>query len=464
MTRKLWLVLFLAIIVLVPVLFFGCGGGSDGPSGDTPPVDGGDPPDDGGGDPPDDGGGDPPDDGGGDPPDDGGGDPDPTTISKMSLWNTTTKLRGANIWLTRSYTGQYLYQIGNVAIGPTYTQADFNALAALGANYVNISHPGLYSESAPYGVDTDAQSSLDSLLTMIGQADMFAVICFRTGPGRSEFTFSRDEVGDWFTAGDLVETVWSDAVAQSGWVNMWQYVASRYKDNSTVVGYDLMVEPNSDEILGFDDPTEFYPAQQNTLGDWNQFFPQIITAIRSVDSNTPILVGGMGYSNVQWMPYLITVADTKTLYTLHQYAPYVYTHQESDGTNSYPGTFDTDWDEEDDTFNQTWLTNLLTTVDNLNITVAVNEFGVIRWVPNGDDFMEDTFSLFEARNWNHALWQWFPASYPGSADFPGEFNFMFGASPTQYSDVGDSDLMQVIQTNWSLNTLRPSTVTFSATE
>jgi len=66
-----------------------------------------------------------------------------------------------------------------------YTQEDFDQLAALGANYVNISHPGLFIKTPPYTLDQDVQDNLDHLLDMIAQADMFAVISFRTGPGRA---------------------------------------------------------------------------------------------------------------------------------------------------------------------------------------------------------------------------------------------------------------------------------------
>ncbi len=387
-----------------------------------------------------------------------------TVISKFSIWTGKTKLRGANIWQTRVYGTLFQGQIGAVPVGPAYTQADFDHLAEMGANYVNISHPGLYSESSPFSVDTDARDNLDSLLTMIADANMFAVICFRTGPGRSEFTFARDEVDDWFTSSDLDETVWSESDRQTAWVNMWIYTAGRYKDNAIVVGYDLMVEPNSDEISAIEAPEDFYPDHAGNLEDWNQFFPAIITGIRTVDKNTPILVGGMGYSAVEWLPHIVKSSDPRTLYTIHQYAPYVYTHQDSAGTNTYPGTYDVDWDSSDDTFNKTWLNDLLTTADALGLTIAVNEFGVIRWIPNASDFMADSFSLFEQRNWNHALWQLYPASYPADSTYDGEFNFMFGPTASNYSDVSTSDLISTIKANWEKNVLRPSIVTFSSSE
>lgn len=126
------------------------------------------------------------------------------------------------------------------------TQADFDALAAMGANYVNIYHPGLFTETAPYTVDLDIQNNLDNLLAMIAKARMFAVISFRTGPGRSEFWafWGEDNVSDpeegWFDPSYYNNRVWTDQEAQDAWVEMWRYTAQRYKDNPVVVGYDLM--------------------------------------------------------------------------------------------------------------------------------------------------------------------------------------------------------------------------------
>ena len=168
---------------------------------------------------------------------------------KWSLWTNDTHLRGANIYQRRVYPeldGSTF--LGSGPVGPPYTQEDFNQLAALGANYVNISHPGLFSENPPYTLDSDIQNHLDNLLGMIAQADMFTVISFRTGPGRSEFTFFWGEHGDWFDESYYNDKVWVEQAAQDAWADMWQYTAERYKDNPIVVGYDLMVEPNSNEV------------------------------------------------------------------------------------------------------------------------------------------------------------------------------------------------------------------------
>jgi hypothetical protein len=186
-------------------------------------------------------------------------------LDKWALWNNGAQLRGANIWQrirVPSLDGNYL---GNDYIGPPYAQADFNRLAALGANYVNLSIPGLFTERPPYQLDTAARDHLDQLLEQARQANLFVVISFRTGPGRSDFTFYRDGAGVWYPPGLLVEDVWTNQAAQDAWVDMWRYTAQRYRNHPVVVGYELMVEPNADEVaLNIYDPNDFYPQYANT--------------------------------------------------------------------------------------------------------------------------------------------------------------------------------------------------------
>jgi hypothetical protein len=376
-------------------------------------------------------------------------------VDKWALWTGPTQLRGANVYQRRVYPaldGPDFFGPGPV--GPPYTQADFDALAAMGANYVNISHPGLFTETPPYTLDAGIQTNLDNLLGMIAQAHMFAVISFRTGPGRAEFSVCCFG-DDWFDDSFYNDSVWQDQAAQDAWVAMWRYTAGRYKDNPIVVGYDLMVEPNSNEVgsdatdpLDIWDPEEFYDQYGGTLYDWNQFYPRITAGIRQVDSDTPILIGGMGYSAVEWLPYLQPTGDPRTVYAVHQYEPFDYTHQEPPPTSSYP----------DGEFDKTWLDDLLSTIDDFKAThgvpTAVNEFGVMRWEPGADEFMDDQMDLFERRGLNHALWLW-ESSWPPIQDEIDAFNFRHGPDPDNHADVGSSDLIDAIIKYWGQNTIRP---------
>ena len=395
-----------------------------------------------------------------------------TRMTKWDLWSSgETTLRGMNIHQRLVYQGwddpEYY---GDGPIGPVFTQADFDRLAELGANYVNISHAGLFTVDAPFKLDEGSQANLDRLLEMIAQADMFAVISFRTGPGRSELTFwgvgPDDEMGQSL----LNDTVWEDQAAQDAWVDMWRYTAERYKDNPVVVGYDLMVEPNSNGVF-FDiwEPGDFYPAYANTTYDWNRFYPPIVRAIRDVDQDTPILVGALSFSAAPWLPYLEPTNDPRTVYTVHQYAPIDYTHQQPDGqgrlTNTYPGQMDLNWDGEPDSFDRDWLESALAPPDEFRKTrgmpVAVNEYGVMRFEPGAAAYLNDLTGLLEDRGLNHALWSWTSAhvlKYGGMH----EFEYRLGPDANNLTEEVPNELMDVIMRCWKKNTLRPSRVRFTS--
>ncbi len=396
-------------------------------------------------------------------------DNDNTTVpDKFSLWTEGTRLRGANVYQRRVYPeldGDEF--MGTDPVGPPLTQADFDDLAAYGANYVNLSHPGLFTEKPPYQLDRDVEDNLDRLLDMAAEADLFVVITFRTGPGRSEFSFfwgqdtQSDPVNGWFDPGYHNDTVWESQAAQDAWAQMWRYAANRYKDNPIVVGYDLMCEPNATTLF-FDiwaEVEDFYPAQAGTLYDWNRFYPSIVTAIREVDADTPILVQPTGWGAAIWLPYLELTDDERTVYTIHQYEPSDYTHQPLDSLDiAYPGTLDGG-----EAFNRAWLDRFLSaTVDDFVARharpVAVNEFGLQRFEPGGAAFLRDLLNEFEARGINHALWEWSP-SWPEQQLYNDAFNFRHGPDPENHKNT-DNDLGDAVQANWSRNTLRPSNVTF----
>ena len=385
-----------------------------------------------------------------------------TQLDKITLWQGETQLRGANIWqrvVVPDLDGPEF--LGSSHVGPPYTQADFDLLASLGANYVNISGPGLFTELPPYILDSELQDNLDNILDMIYKADMFAVITFRTGPGRSDFTFYSEGAGDWFDPELLREWVWEDTAAQEAWVEMWRYTAERYREHPIVVGYDLMCEPHPAGIREIYEADAFFREYRDTSADWNQLYPRISSAIRVVDPDTPILIGGMGWSSVRWLPYLEPTGDPRTVYLVHQYEPQTqYTHQESRyPKHGYPDQFDLDWDGEKDDFNKEWLENYLGIIDQFQekwqVPLAVNEYGIVRWIPGGEVFLDDQLTLFEARGLNHAIWMWDPDWQPWT-DEVNAMNYRFGQDPKSQEDIYPNPLMDLLEDYWSRNEIRPS--------
>jgi hypothetical protein len=91
---------------------------------------------------------------------------------KWNLWAGDTHPCGANICQRLVYPElDGRTSMGPGPVGQPYIQDDLDPLAALGADYVNVSHPGLFSEDAPYVLDQGIQDNLHNLLDMIAQAD-----------------------------------------------------------------------------------------------------------------------------------------------------------------------------------------------------------------------------------------------------------------------------------------------------
>ncbi len=387
-------------------------------------------------------------------------------MTKWDLWSRDTVLRGANIYQRRIYPELDKGGTGPGVMGPPYTPADFLNLSAMGANLVVISHPGIFSEKPPYGIDEQAVENLDEILERVETADMFAIIAFRTGPGRSEFAFMKGMSGIWFEEGYIDETVWKERDAQDAWVEMWEQTALRYRDSRVVVGYEVMVEPDGNAAMEAPerDPEDFYAEWGGTTYDWNTLAGRIVGAIRTADRQTPVLVSPMGSASVGWLPWLSPVPDERAVYTFHQFAPRAYTHQVPPLAIGFPSMSDLDGDGSDESFYRSWLQSLLSTADIYamahGVPVGVTEMGVKRWEPGADAFLSMEMDLLEARGVNHAVWMWYPSWGAWSMNGQDSFNFRHGPDPSNHVAVSPTALASAIHENWGRNDLRPSGVQF----
>lgn len=394
--------------------------------------------------------------------------PPPTTtavtISKWDLWSDgETMLRGANIsqaLIIPELDGPTFKGPGPV--GPPYEQADFDRLAALGANYVSISGPGIYSIQPPYELLPEVVARYDELLEMIEGADMFATIGFRSGPGRADWSICCADA-DWAQP-YLVDHVWQDREAQAAWSAMWRAAAEHFGGRHNVVAYKLMVEPNAAAFhLGIYDAQEFFASYAGSSYDWNSFFPDIIAAIREADADTPILVSADDSSSLDWLPYVQIADDERTAYFIDQYAPHPYTHQARGEDLTYPGVFDTDYDGARETFDQAWLEDYLSAIDSFRSEtgrqVTIEEYGLVRYAPGAAGYLSDVISLFEDKGVNYAIWVW-ETEWAPYTDEVNEFNWRFGTDPSNTKDE-PNELQDVLARFWAANRLRPSGVIWS---
>jgi len=140
---------------------------------------------------------------------------------------------------------------------------------------------------------------------------------------------------------------YTSSVSEATWISNLQALASRYKNNPTVVGIDLHNEPHDPATWG----------SGNTSTDWRLAAQRAGNAVLSVNSNLLIFVEGIQTFNgvsgwwggnlmgVQNYPVQLNVAN-RVVYSAHDYATSVSDQtwfHASNFPNNLPGVWDQYW-------------------------------------------------------------------------------------------------------------------------
>ncbi|MGB1010817.1 MAG: cellulase family glycosylhydrolase [Thiolinea sp.] len=214
-------------------------------------------------------------------------------------------------------------------------------------------------------------------------------------------------IGGFWLAPNSSETnfsLWSDANVQQRNIDLWQAIASRYRNETIIAGYDLLNEPVTSDNSGW---------------QWQQLANQLIKAIRQVDPNHLLIVGRLYGTNEQYAHYekqqQFLVDDPNVLYDFHFYEPIEYTHQYASWLASPPGDGGKYPDGAQENRNPAYLEREFLKyyqfgIDN-NVPVSVLETGLIRHTfddpaKGGVSWARDILSLFEKYNTSFAWWQY----------------------------------------------------------
>ncbi len=109
--------------------------------------------------------------------------------------------------------------------------------------------------------------------------------------------------------------LWDNLENQRRLKALWRAIADRYKNEPTIIGYDLLNEPNTSK----------------SKDQWVNLAKELTKEIRKVDSNHIIIVERLNAVNNNWssdsnMNFFL-VDDFNVMYTFHFYSPIEYTHQ-----------------------------------------------------------------------------------------------------------------------------------------
>lgn len=171
-----------------------------------------------------------------------------------------------------------------------YDAQDFRDLAAIGVEAIRlpIDVHAMSSSSPERAVDPLLLDFLDMAIGWAEEAGLYIII-------------------DNHSFDPVIPT---DSDIESTLLAVWPQIASRYRDRSDLVLYEILNEPH-----GID------PAR------WARVQGNVIKAIRSVDARHWIVVGGADFNSIAQMERLPRYEDDRLVYTFHFYEPYVFTHQ-----------------------------------------------------------------------------------------------------------------------------------------
>ena len=181
------------------------------------------------------------------------------------------------------------------------TREDIHFIKSTGLNHVRVpfnfklflveDHPEIWID--------EGFKRLDDLINWCKEEDLYVVLDLHAAPGGQ--------------TGDNIDDSWSypfvfeDEQAQQTTIALWKKLAERYKNETIVIGYDLLNEP--------------IPHYMGNKEELNQLleplYKKITKAIHKVDTNHIIFIGGAQWNTNFKMfgkPF-----DDKLVYTFHKY-------------------------------------------------------------------------------------------------------------------------------------------------
>jgi endoglucanase len=180
------------------------------------------------------------------------------------------------------------------------TRDDIQFIRSIGLNSVRIPfHWRLFeSDDVPGCPQETGFALLDRAIGWCAEAGLWVVLDMHCAPGGQ--------------TGDNIDDSWGYPFLfdsprdQDRTVHVWKAIASRYRSEPTVIGYDLLNEP----IPPFVDKERLNPLLE-------PLYRRLVTAIREVDTNHIVFLGGAQWDTnfgVFGPPF-----DSKAVYTFHKY-------------------------------------------------------------------------------------------------------------------------------------------------
>jgi len=174
------------------------------------------------------------------------------------------------------------------------TRADVHLLRQAGFNSVRIPMHYKFFETD----DAEGFRLLDRVIGWAHEEGLYVILDLHAAPGGQTGTNIDDSYGyPW---------LYDSPKEQAHLLAVWQRLARHYKDNPTVLGYDLLNEP-----------IPHYPSLRPLNAKLEPLYKKLTVAVREIDKHHILFLGGAQWDtnfSVFGPPF-----DSNTAYSLHKY-------------------------------------------------------------------------------------------------------------------------------------------------
>lgn len=173
-------------------------------------------------------------------------------------------------------------------------EEDVRTIAGLGLNCLRVPFHYRVVEAAPFKYGAPGLKFLDKVIGWAKKRKIWVILDLHCAPGSQN--------KDWHADSDGKVLFWGNKTCQERVYALWEFLAGRYKDESTVAGYDLLNEP--------------VPEDAAVL---NHFYKTLIKRIRTIDRNHILFVEGSNWA--MDIDCLEEFDDDNYALSIHSYLP-----------------------------------------------------------------------------------------------------------------------------------------------
>jgi len=184
------------------------------------------------------------------------------------------------------------------------TKEDVLFLKSAGANSVRLPfHYKLFTDEDYMGltVNQDGFQRTDSLISWCREAGLYLILDMHDAPGGQ----TGDNIDDSYGYPWLFES----EASQQKFIDIWVKIADYYKNEPVILGYELLNEPIA----------PYFENMEELNSKLEPLYKRAVAAIREVDPNHIILLGGAQW-NGNFKPLTPDASfDDNIMYTCHRY-------------------------------------------------------------------------------------------------------------------------------------------------